>query len=210
MAPRKRTQSTRKLLGAQNSETRAALVETVAQIMREEGYAAVTARKVADRLGMKHQVVFYYFDTIDDLLLEAFRSGGESGRTRLAAAAKSDQPLRALWEIMRDTQGNRWLNEFTALANHNEAIRAEIAHYAKESRELQADAIARHLHARGVEPRISPLFLTVLLTAIGRLLVREENLDIDVGHAEVEATVEAWLRQFEATGEAARAVFEAS
>jgi AcrR family transcriptional regulator len=208
MAPRKRTQSATKLLGAANSETRAELIEAVEALLLEEGYAAVTSRKVAGKLGMKHQVVFYYFDTLDDLLLAVFRKTAEEGLARLAQGLQSDEPLRALWRQTSDPRLTRWIMEFMALANHNPAIRAEIAHYSRRNRELQAEVIGRHLQARGVEPRISPMLAAFLMTAIGRLLVNDASLDIDLAHEDAEALIEDCLRRFETTGEAAGPLLE--
>lgn len=200
MASRTRTQSARKLLGAANSETRAEMIKVVEELLLEEGYASVTARKIASKLGMKHQVVFYYFDTLDDLLLAVFRQSAEEGLARLSEVLQSDEPLRALWRHASDPRWTRWIMEFMALANHNPAIRAEIALYAKRNREMQAEVISRHLQARGVEPRLSPNLVAFLMTAIGRLIVNEESLDIDATHAEAEALIEDCLRRFEMTG----------
>ena len=45
--------------------------------MRDEGYAAVTSRRVAEQAGLKPQLVHYYFRTMDDLFLEMFRRGAD-------------------------------------------------------------------------------------------------------------------------------------
>ena len=45
----------------------------------EEGYAAVTSRRVADAAGLKPQLVHYYFRTMEDLFLEVFRRRAEEG-----------------------------------------------------------------------------------------------------------------------------------
>jgi AcrR family transcriptional regulator len=40
-------------------------------VMREEGYGALTSRHVAARAGLNQQTVYYYFETMDGLLLAA-------------------------------------------------------------------------------------------------------------------------------------------
>src|SRR5579871_4767229 len=95
--------------------------------MREEGYAAVTSRRVAAKAGLKPQLVHYYFRTMDDLFLAVIRRGAEEMRVRLAQALDSSDPICAVWEICSDTKITALTWEFMALANHRKNIRAEIA-----------------------------------------------------------------------------------
>ena len=55
--------------GLENSKTRTHLLDAAEQLMREEGYAAVTSRRVAAKAGLKPQLVHYYFRTMDDLFI---------------------------------------------------------------------------------------------------------------------------------------------
>lgn len=210
-AKRERTQSSKKLLGAKNSETRTALIDAAEQLMRDEGYAAVSSRRIATLAGLKHQVIYYYFDTLDDLLLAVFRRGAEIGLARQRQALDADRPLRAIWAINSEPGGNHFIREFTALANRNEVIRTEIGRFAIEARRVQAEAIDRHLKARGVEPRISPALISFLMAAVGRLLVNEESFGVDMVHDEAEALVETILQRLEAIepGQGTDQLFEA-
>ena len=56
--------------------------------MLEEGYAAVTSRRVAAQAGLKPQLVHYYFRTMDDLFLAAYRRRADQGLERLAPGAR--------------------------------------------------------------------------------------------------------------------------
>ena len=47
-------------------------MDAVESVMREDGYGALTARSVAERAGLKHQLVYYYFQTLDDLLIATY------------------------------------------------------------------------------------------------------------------------------------------
>ncbi|EUA30299.1 bacterial regulatory s, tetR family protein [Mycobacterium xenopi 4042] len=55
------------------------LLDAAEQLMLEEGYAAVTSRRVAQKAALKPQLVHYYFRTMDDLFLAAFRRRAEEG-----------------------------------------------------------------------------------------------------------------------------------
>ncbi len=48
-------------IGAPDAKNRGVLLDTAEQLMIEEGYAAVTSRRVASEAGLKPQLVHYYF-----------------------------------------------------------------------------------------------------------------------------------------------------
>ena len=57
-------------IGAPDAKNRSVLLDAAEQLMLEEGYAAVTSRRVAEKAALKPQLVHYYFRTMDDLFLE--------------------------------------------------------------------------------------------------------------------------------------------
>src|ERR1700746_1245156 len=59
--------------GAPDAEARGRLLDAAEQLMIEEGYAAVTSRRLAHKAGLKPQLVHYYFRTMEELFLEVFR-----------------------------------------------------------------------------------------------------------------------------------------
>ncbi|CUU58559.1 regulatory protein, tetR family [Parafrankia irregularis] len=180
--------------GSEESGTRTALLDATAQIMLEEGYAAVSSRRVAAQAGIKPALVHYYFRSMDDLFLAVFRRGAEANLARQQAALREPRHLWALWEIDIDPRGTALLTEFMALANHRKAIRAEIAAYAERFRETERAALAAALEARGGAPaEIDPLVATLFMTGISRILVMERALGITMGHQETLELVNLWL-----------------
>jgi len=182
-------------------DVRTLLLDSAEALIREEGYGAATVRRIASRLRLKHQVVFYYFGSLDELLVEVFRRFARLHRDVLEKALDSANPLRAMWDVIRDPGVTPLMLEFMALANHNDAIRAEIARNAIDIRNLETDAIARHLRQRGIEPRLSPRVVSILSNAVGRLLVQEATLGIHEGHQEALALADGGFRGFEAIGD---------
>lgn len=199
MANAESTWSARKL-GAEGSATRAALIDAAQRLLLEEGYAAVTSRKVASAANLKPQLVHYYFRSMEDLLLEVLRRSADQTKAHLAKVLESDKPLHALWDFLGDPRAVNFTTEMTAMATRSDAIRAELARYAEEFRVMQTQALERHLAQRGIEPKIPPVLATVLMATMATLLVREAALGMTLGHAEAEAFVEATLKQFEETG----------
>lgn len=193
----------RKKRFVERPDIRSTLLDAAESLIREEGYAAATARGIASKVGLKHQVVFYYFGTQDELLQALVTRTSEQHHKALTEALNSDAPLRGLWNLARDRDATKFHLELLALANHNEAIRTELARHAVTTRNLEAQAIERHLKAKGIEPRLSPQLVSILTNAIARLLIQESTIGIEAGHDEVEALVEDSLRIFESSGETA-------
>ena len=180
------------------SATRTALLDAAAALMLEEGYAAVTTRRLAQRAGVNNGLVSYYFGTLDGLFIELFRRGAERSLARLRQALRSPQPLWALWELTHDFTGNALTMEFIALANHRKAIRAEIAEYSRTFRTMQVEALSDVIKGYGVDPgRWPPASLILVLAAASRFLHMEDAFEVQIGHAELVAVIEREITALE-------------
>jgi AcrR family transcriptional regulator len=185
-------------IGAEDSKTREQLVDAAERLLLREGYAAVTSRRVAAEAGLKPALVHYYFRTMDDLFLAVFRRRAEENLRRLDRVLESPQPLRALWELSIELSGTAFTVEFTAVANHRKAIRAEIAEYAERFRAKQVEALSARLVDVGWDvDDMPPAAFVVLLTSISQVLAMEEGLGVVGGHDETLALVERSLQLLE-------------
>lgn len=187
-----KTKSTRRI-GTENSATRAIILDTTEKLMLDEGYAAISTRRVATEAGLKHTLVHYYFPTTDDLFLAVYRRAVDKVLERLDVALASDRPLRAFWEYASDSSRTALAIEFTALANHRKVIRSEIAFHLERIRRRQTEALSALLYPGAIDPAIlPPIGLSVLVVGIARVLVTEEGIGTSLGHAEARAFVD-WL-----------------
>jgi AcrR family transcriptional regulator len=185
-------------IGAPDAKNRGVLLDAAEQLMLEEGYAAVTSRRVAEKAALKPQLVHYYFRTMDDLFLAAFRRRGEAGLEAQAQVLQARQPLWALWRFSTDPAATTITSEFIALANHRKALKAEIAYYAERFREEQRKALSTVLDRYGIDRAEVPAVVwSVLMTSISRVLVIEQALGMSAGHAEIVEFVERYLRRLE-------------
>ncbi len=64
------------------ADTRATLIAAAADALREDGFAAASARRIAQRAGCNQALVFYHFGSVHDLLLAALK---EVSAQRMAA-----------------------------------------------------------------------------------------------------------------------------
>jgi AcrR family transcriptional regulator len=188
-APRRR--------GTESSKTRFLLLRVTERLMLDEGYAAVTSRRVAAEAGVTPPLVHYYFPTLDDLFLALFRQRAEEQLERQARLLASDQPLHALWAFDNDPAAVAFTIEFMALANHRKSIRSEIASYAARFRDAQVEvveaAVAGGLDLGDVQPRA----VVALLNQVARGLGMEAAVGMTVGHEEVTDLVTLCLDEVE-------------
>ena len=170
------------------------LMAATARIMREEGYAAATSRRVAAEAGVKQALVYYYFPTMDDLFLEVLRAGAEVALTRMRDLLTVADPLQALWEINGDSALTSLHAEFMALANHRKVIGAELKAYAERVRDIETAAVTMVLRANGVDLTVyPPVAISILIAQTARSLCNENAVGVTQGHAELRAFVEGQL-----------------
>ena len=84
-----------------DSATRTALLDAAEALMLEEGYAAVSSRRIASKAGLPN-AIHYYFETMDDLFIELFRRGAARSLARQEEVLASPQPLWAFWDLLLD------------------------------------------------------------------------------------------------------------
>jgi AcrR family transcriptional regulator len=192
-------------IGAESSTSRRMLLDAALRLMVDEGYAAVTSRRVAAEAGLKPQLVHYYFRTMDDLFVAVVRRGAAQNLDRQARALASAQPLRALWELNSDPTETTLFTELAALANHRKSVRSELGAFAEQFRRQQLDALPAILARCGLGPDvIPPQAAPVLLTGLSRIIGVEEDLGLTTGHSELKELVERWLDIHEGPPTAAR------
>jgi len=189
-------------VGAETSATRALIVEATNQLIRDEGYASVSTRRVAAHAGLKPSLVHYYFPTTDDLLVEVSRLGAAQSDRMIEEALASEDPLRALWKFFVDTSRTAMALEFMAMANHRPAVRDYMAQHSEEMRARQVEIFKRILGDRIDRLEgFDAAGLSLILAGIGRAIVMEEGLGVSTGHAEATRIVEMWLEKLAFAGD---------
>lgn len=165
--------------------------------MVEEGYAAVSNRRVAARAKLKPALVQYYFPAMDELFLAVYRRAAKQSLERQARAMSGVRPAHAFWELMSDSSRMGLAIEFMALARHRKSIQDELVSFAKRSHAILEPAFLRIL--RDI-PGAAEEFAggaAVLLAGAARTLVMEEGLGIMNGHNQARVIVEGWLDRIE-------------
>lgn len=182
-------------IGAESSATRAQLMDAVESVMRTDGYGALTARSVAQAAGLKHQLVYYYFQTLEDLLIATYERHIARYHVRIEAALSEVRPLHAFWQAHANPVDSVLNMEFLSLANHNEAIRARTIAFGEDVRRLGLTRLEDW--ERNLGAAISPFAVTMAISAIGSILGLETAIGIAGGHAETRALIGWCIDQLE-------------
>ncbi len=181
-------------------ESRAMLIEAAVDVIRTEGYAALSARRLAEKVGLKRQIVHYYFRTIEELLLSVVRFYGDRGLARFAEVIRTD-PLRVIWEVQADSSSTAFA--FMAMASHRPTVRAEMTRYMDEFRRFQTEAVTDYFAARGIKPALPPVALVIMLQSISQALASEASLGATRGHDETRAAIKEMLQNLAKDGQLA-------
>jgi TetR/AcrR family transcriptional regulator len=178
--------------GQKGAAKRTLLLDTAEKLIVEEGYAAVSTRRVGLDAGVKPPLVHYYFPTTEDLLLAVYDRAGKRAHQRTLEALGSARAVQAYWDLSRQSAHTSLGTELYALANHRKTIRSEIAESGVGFRTSEAEALSRALGDRLDTSICDAKALIVLISGISRILVMEAATGLTDGHAEVSALVE-WL-----------------
>jgi AcrR family transcriptional regulator len=182
----------------EDSETRDRLLDAAEQLMREEGYAAVTTRRLGAKAGVHSQLVHYYFGGMDNLFLELWRRFTNEYLARGAQAFLSPNPVRTVWEHDVDPQNASLAAELMALARHRKTLADEITSTVERIRVMQASALLPTMDDHNLKNTFgSPQVLALCMVGLARILVVEGELGISAGHAEARAMIARWLDQLE-------------
>lgn len=183
-------------MGPRESDAWHALLDATEQVLRSEGYAAATSRRIAEVAGVKQQLVYYYFKTMDDLLLAAFKRQAATALRRLESEVEGKHPIKAIWTDLSESMDGKLAFEFMALANHHKGFRREVSKFVRQTRELQAKAIQRQWQQNGVKIEgVSPAAAAFMLYGASLMLAREEAMGITEGHADVRALIRTVLKK---------------
>ena len=180
-------------MGPKGSETWLSMLSAAEHILQERGYGELTSRSIAERIGVKQRLVYYYFRTMEDLIVETFRHAAARELERFERALASDHPLREMWQVCADTADTKLVSEFMALANRSDALRQEVSAHIKATRKLQVAALEKALAKSGKTPTLAPSAAIIFASAAALAVDRQTALGLSDGHAEVLEAIESFI-----------------
>jgi AcrR family transcriptional regulator len=185
-------------MGPQGSAIWNSMLDAAHDILREQGYSVLTSRSIAERIGVKQRLVYYYFRTMDELVVETFKRGATSELERLRKALASRYPLKEVWDVCVHTADTRITSEFMALANRNSALREEVIKHIEACRKMQVAALSQAMENKPFSSDLTALAATIFATSAALTLHREAQLGTRMGHADIMAAIEGFIAKWDA------------
>jgi AcrR family transcriptional regulator len=185
----------RKRIGREDSPSREAFLDATARLLYERGYGSISAGAIAELAGFKKQLLYYYFDSVDELIAETHKRFLDAFHKSLDEVFETEAPQRALWRLL--TSGNaRLFTEFLAIANHNPVLRATIAEASARTNAVQVEKLTTLMQRAGVDLEAAPpRAVNFILSAVTRNLLIERELGLLEDEAELDAMMEAWFNR---------------
>jgi AcrR family transcriptional regulator len=184
---------------SRDAKSRLRLIEAAHDLLAEEGYQSFSARRIAERAELKPQLVHYYFRSMEEMVVAVFQRATANYFRLHDEALSSRYPLRAVWRLDRNNPEAKRMTEFIALSKRFGALRALMRESGENFRRRQTQSIERIFAGRDVDPRynIKPHGLAMLMSAAARNFVLEDEVNISLGHSELEAFIATLLDHFE-------------
>ncbi len=156
-------------IGKEDSESREILLQAAEKLMKAEGYAAVTSRKLASHAGLKPQLVHYYFRTMDELFESLFQRVAARHIASLKKIADGEDRLLRMFELSCDTENAVLHLEFMAMANHRKALRQQIAKFGRELNRIESEIFVDVLASEGIVlDKATPQELSTIFETVAR------------------------------------------
>jgi AcrR family transcriptional regulator len=185
--------SSERRMGPKGSDVWISMLDAAEIILIEEGAVALTSRLVAERTGVKQRLVYYYFRTMDELVVETFRRLADRERSWLEEGLKSEHSVRRMWNVFVESPDTRLVSEFMALTHRIEALRVEIRDHVEICRGLQIEALTRAMSASGKPAMLTPAAAALIAMSVSLTLNREAGIGVKTAHEEVRKVIADFL-----------------
>lgn len=194
--------------GRDDAEAR--LLDAAEHLLVEEGYAAVTTRRLATQAGVNHGLVHYYFGSMDALLVEVLERFTVRLIARQRAMYARPDPFVERWRTaMRFLDEDRpyqkiWY-ELQAMAWNRPELRPRLRKIQIAWREAMRDAVAEALARYELDERTlsADAWITLIVTMNEGIILQRLG-GFDRGHAELLAAIDRWLSGLDARAGAGR------
>lgn len=173
-------------------------MDAVEVLMSRDGYAQLSARKIAQEANLNYQLVFYYFQTIEDLFLATYRRRTAQLLEIYREALRSPRPFHALWALATNRSDGVLSIEYMAMSNHFASIRNEsIRHVRQIIAEMQR-VLPNSIHiGQSNDANIDSVTLAFLVSSVGNYLTFQESQGISERAVDVGGLVSLLLDYIE-------------
>ena len=145
-------------MGRPRGQTRGRVVAAALEALKTRGYGGASTRAIAALGGFRPGLIFYYFDSLDDLLVAALaESSGERLDRYRAAVEEARSPAELLGVLRRIYEDDvasghiRVVSELVAASVANEKLRGPVLELMHPWLELAEDGVRRAIAGTPLE-----------------------------------------------------------
>jgi AcrR family transcriptional regulator len=194
------------------TEATEALLAAAEALLVEVGHAGITVRKLAERAGVNHGLVHYYFGSMQDLLLRVVERFTDGLIERQRAMYAADVPFLEKWRTaMRfldedaDSGYQKVWFELQALGWNDEAVRERLQKVHQQWVDVLTPAFDAGLAELGVDRELYPTDAVVSLVMTFNEGVMVDRLaGIRTGHRQLLAMIDTILQRLDTEARHAR------
>src|SRR5262245_61403390 len=177
-----------------------ALLDAAERLLVEQGYGAITTRKLADQVGVNHGLVHYYFGSMEEVMVQVLERFTARLIERQRAMYASDRSFLEKWRVawafqeedLASGYSKIWL-ELQAMAWNRPELRARVQHVNAEWRRVLTEAFAPAVREHGFDALSLDATVGLVMTmAPGYVL--ECLSGIDEGHTALLSEIEGWMK----------------
>ena len=188
-----------------------ALLDAAERLLVEQGYAAITTRKLAERAGINHGLVHYYFGSMEEVMVQVLERFTARLIERQRAMYSTDQPFLEKWrsawgfqeEDLSSGYSKIWL-ELQAAAWNRPELRRRVQQVNEDWRRVLTEALAPARREFGFDALSLEATVGLVMTmAQGYAL--ERLSDITEGHAALLGEIETWMKTRSSAAKGGRA-----
>lgn len=169
------------------------ILDGAESLLSEVGYGAITTRRLAERAGVNHGLVHYYFGSMEEVFLQVL----ERYTARLTARQRdlyaADRPFVEKWRAAmehlvdsRETGYQKIWYELQAMAWNHPEMRARVGRILGEWQDVLVPAFTAGLRELGIDTRLYPVDAVVsLVITFNEGVILERLLGVDSGHEQL-------------------------
>jgi AcrR family transcriptional regulator len=189
----------------QRRDATEALLDASESLLVEVGYAAITVRKLADRAGVNHGLVHYYFGSMEEVFLQTLERFTDRLVARQQQLYAAEQPFVRKWRTAMeylqadfDSGYQKVWFELQAMAWNHEEMRDRVAGVLCRWIDVLVPAFDVGLDELGVDKTRFPTAAVVsLVTTFNQGVMLEHLSGVTTGHDELLAMIDRWLTERE-------------
>ncbi len=177
-----------------------ALLDAAERMLVEQGYGAITTRKLAERAGINPGLVHYYFGSMEEVMVQVLERFTARLIARQRAMYASDLPFlekwRAAWAFQEEDLASGyskiWL-ELQAMAWNRPELRTRVHQVNAEWRRVLTEAFAPAVREYGFDALSLDATVGLVMTmAQGYALERLSG--IEEGHGALLSEIDGWMK----------------